>query len=55
VSNTTVSIYREDWDWLKRAQLEISATKGEIVTLADVFHAMVETAKTVKEEALNGQ
>lgn len=54
MSNTTVSIYREDLDWLKRTQLEMSATKGEIITLAEVVHTLVGTAQKVKEEALNG-
>jgi hypothetical protein len=51
---TTLSVHREDWDWIKRTQLEMSATKGEMINLPDVVHALVETAKLAKEEALNG-
>lgn len=51
---TTLSVYREDWDWVKRAQLEMSATRGELMKLPDVVHALVEIAKHARNEALNG-
>lgn len=51
---TTLAVYREDWDWIKRAQLEMSATRGQIMKLPDVMHALVEIAKNAREEALNG-
>ena len=54
MSNTTVNVYREDLAWLKRAQIEMSATKGEIMPMAEVVHVMVETIQKAKEEALNG-
>lgn len=50
VSDTsTVSIYREDLAWLKRKQLEMSATKGKTMTVYEVLHEVI---KAVRE--MNG-
>lgn len=50
-SITTVQVYRDDLAWLKRKQLELSATRGEIMHLPEVVHAVIEALTKAEEGA----
>lgn len=50
-TTTTVGIYRDDLAWLKRKQLEMSATKGEIMPIHDVIKELIKAVEAGQEGA----
>jgi hypothetical protein len=46
-----VSIYPDDLAWLKRKQLEMSATQGKILPMCDVLRALIEAVQHAAEGA----
>jgi hypothetical protein len=45
-SVTSVAVYRDDLEWLKRQQLRMSAQLGEQQPMAEVLRALIEAAKS---------
>ena len=48
---TSVSVYRSDLDWLKRKQLEMSASKGEALKMPEFLHELFEAIRHEGEGA----